>query len=57
MMRVIVHGRTGTVNSWSQYGSALNIRVEFDAPDERGFRVRENLDPCEVFPIAPKATP
>ncbi len=52
---VLVAGKTGTVDSWSQYGSPLSIRVQFDEKDEYGFYVRESFSPCEVFPIAAKA--
>ncbi len=54
-MLVMVAGKPGTVDSWSQYGSPLSIRVQFDEKDEYDFPVRESFHPCEVFPIATRA--
>ena len=56
-MLIMAAGRTGTVDSWSQYNSPLSVRVQFDEEDEYGFPIRESFAPCEVFPIALKATP
>ncbi len=42
-------GTVGEVQSWSQYGSDVYVRVEFpDLRDEWGFRIRENYRPCEL---------
>lgn len=47
-MRVSVDGRRGTVLEWSQYGSPLYVRIEFDNRDDHGNPFRDNFNPCEI---------